>query len=198
MSHVIAYVIVENDQKGFQNAMEAEMLKPIKHFEGELIKIRTGRAHTSLVEEIPVAIYGQASMPLKNVAALTAPEPRLIVVQPWDTSVINEIEKAITNSDLGISPINDGKIIRIQLPEISTSRRDDLVKILGKKLEESRVSIRNIRKDFNNLMRDAKKDKKISENFFNRLEDVLQQVTDKYIKTVDQKAEKKEVDIKTV
>ena len=198
MAQQNAFVIVENDQKGFQNAMEAEMAKPIKHFEGELIKIRTGRAHTSLVEEVQVSVYGQAPMALKNLAALTAPEARLIVVQPWDNSIIAEIEKAITTSDLGVKPLNDGKIIRIQLPEISTSRRDELVKVLGKKLEECRVSIRNIRKDFQNLMRDAKKDKKISENFHSRLEDVLQQVTDKHIKLVEQKAEKKETDIKTV
>lgn len=198
MSQNTGFVIVENDQKGFQNAMEAEMLKPIKHFEGELIKIRTGRAHTSLVEEVQVSVYGQPPMALKNLAALTAPEARLIVVQPWDNSVIAEIEKAITVSDLGVKPINDGKIIRIQLPEISTSRRDELVKVLGKKAEECRVSIRNVRKDFQNLMRDAKKDKKISENFYSRLEDVLQQTTDKHIKLVDQKTEKKETDIKTV
>lgn len=190
--------LIENDVKSFQVPMEQAMEKPIKHFEGELIKIRTGRAHTSLIEDLPVVCYGQPAAPLKNYAALAAPEARLLTIQPWDKTIIPDIEKAIINSDLGITPRNDGNLIRIQLPEVSGERREQLVKTLHKKLEESRVSIRNIRKDFNNLIRDAKKDKTISENFFNRLEDVLQQITDKYIQKVDEMAKKKEKDITTV
>lgn len=191
-------VIVENDIKSFETPMKQEMEKPVKHFEGELLKIRTGRAHTSLIEDIMVAAYGQAPMPLKNVAALAAPDVRLLTIQPWDAAIIPDIERALKTSDLGLSPLNDGAIIRLQLPEMSSSRRDELIKILGKKLEECRVSIRNVRKDFNNLLRDAKKDKQISENFFNRLSDVLQKITDQYIEQVEQKADKKEKEVKSL
>lgn len=191
-------VLVENDVKSFENPMKAEMEKPLKHFDGELIKIRTGRAHTSLIEDIQVAAYGQAPVPLKNVAALAAPEPRFLTIQPWDPAIIPDIERAIKASEIGVSPVNDGAIIRLQLPEISSARREDLIKILGKKLEDCRVAIRNVRKDFNNLLKDAKKDKIVSENFFNRLMDSLQKITDQYIEMAEQRATKKEKDIKTV
>lgn len=194
---MLKLTITENDSKGFQNNLEQEMQKPIKHFEGELIKIRTGRAHTSLIEDVMVTAYGNIA-PLKQLAVLSAPEAKLLTIQPWDPTIIDAIEKAILNSDLGVTPINDGKIIRIQLPEMSSTRRDELIKILGKKLEECRVSVRNVRRDFNNFIRDAKKDKLISENFFSRLGDILQDITDKYIKQAEVLAEKKEKDIKTI
>ncbi|MGB8367647.1 MAG: ribosome recycling factor [Candidatus Babeliales bacterium] len=190
--------LIENDIKSFQKPIEEEMHKAIKHFEGELVKIRTGRAHTSLVESIPVSCYNQAAAPLKNFAALAAPEARIITIQPWDQSIIPDIEKAILNSDLGVTPRNDGKIIRIQLPELSSSRREDLVKILGKKCEDCKVAIRSIRKDFNNFIRDAKKDKDISENFFNRLSDVLKKVTDSYVEKVELMAKNKKEQITTI
>lgn len=192
---MINITLVENDPKPFKTGMEAEMNKAIKHFEGELIKIRTGRAHTSLIDDIPVAAYGGTPMPLKQIASITAPEPRLLVVQPWDANVMQDIEKAILASDVGLTPINDGKIIRLTLPEMSTNRRDELVKILHKKLEECRIAVRNVRRDFNNLLRDGKKDKVISENFFSRLSDVLQEVTDKFIAQAEQLATKKEKEI---
>lgn len=190
--------LVENDVNSFQKPMENHMEGPVKHFEVELSKIRTGRAHTSLIEDLPVVCYAQPAAPLKNYAALAAPEARLLTIQPWDKTIIPDIEKAITGSDLGLTPRNDGNIIRIQLPEVSGERREQLVKTLQKKLEETRVAIRNVRKDFNNLIRDAKKDKVISENFYNRLEDVLQKVTDKYIAKVEEQAKKKEKDITTI
>lgn len=190
--------LIENDIKSFQSPMEAEMQKAVKHFEGELVKIRTNRAHTSLVEGIEVAAYGQAPMPLKNLAVLSAPDARLISIQPWDTSIIADIERAIATSDLGINPRNDGKVIYLQLPEMSADRRDELVKVLGKKQEEAKTTVRNIRKDFNNLLRDAKKNKDISENFFNRLEDVLQKVTDMFVDKVDAMATAKKKDITTI
>lgn len=192
---MITITLVENDPKSFKTGMETEMNKAIKHFEGELIKIRTGRAHTSLIDDIPVSCYGSNPMPLKQVASVSAPEPRLLVVQPWDTNVIADIEKAILTSDVGLTPINDGKLIRLTLPEMSTNRRDELVKILHKKLEECRIAIRNVRRDFNNLIRDGKKDKVISENFFSRLSDLLQEITDKFIAQAEQLAAKKEKEI---
>lgn len=190
--------LVENDQKTFQTAMEAEMAKAMKHFDGELIKIRTGRAHTSLIEDIAVAVYGNPPAPLKQLASLAAPDARLLTVQPWDASIINEIEKAITTSDLGIKPLNDGALIKIVLPEMSSSRREELVKILGKKLEECKIAIRNVRKDFNNLVRDAKQNKAISENFYSRLTDLLQKITDTYTDKADQLAAKKDKEIRSI
>lgn len=188
----------ENDSKSVETGMNQEIEKAVKHFDAELIKIRTGRANPALVEDIRISVYGGDAMPLKGLAAIAAPESRLITIQPWDESIIPDIEKAIKESDLGVSPVNDGKFIRINLPEMSSSRRDELSKILNKKLEEARIAIRNIRKDFNNLIRDGKKNKAISENFFNRLEDLIQKVTDNSIKRIEALAEKKEKDITTV
>jgi ribosome recycling factor len=174
------------------------MENPLRHFERELIKIRTGRAHTSMIEDIPVSCYGQDAVPLKGLAAITAPDSRLLAVQPWDSSIIVDIEKAIAVSGFGVSPVNDGKMIRLRLPEMSAERREELIKILHKRLEEARVAIRNVRKDFKNIVTDAKKDKKISENFHNRLVDVLQNITDAYIAKVEAMAKKKEVELTTV
>ncbi len=189
--------IIENDVKSFQTPMETEMTKVVKHFETELLKIRTGRAHTSLVEDIKVQAY-TGPMSIKQVAVVAAPESRLITIQPWDTSLMAAIEKAILESDTGLTPVNDGKIIRLALPEMSTSRRDDLIKVLHKKINEGKERIRDVRKDFNNALRDHKKDKKISENFFSRLEDVLQKTNDKFTLQLEQMGQKKEKDITTV
>ena len=191
-------ILIENDIKSFQKPMEAEMENPLKHFERELVKIRTGRAHTSMIEDIPVVVYGQDAIPLKGLGVVAAPDPRLLTVQPWDPSVIMDIEKAIVASGVGVQPVNDGKIIRLRLPEMSSDRREELVKLLHKKLEECRVAIRNVRKDFKNLITDAKKDKKVSENFHNRLADVLQEITDAYISKVEAMAKKKETELSTV
>jgi ribosome recycling factor len=191
-------VLIENDSKSFEQGMNAEMIKVIKHFEGELIKIRTGRAHTSLIEKIMVACYGAAPVPLKQVALLGAPDVNLLTIQPWDAGIISDIERAIRASDLGANPSNDGTLIRIELPKMSSTRREELIKLLHKKLEEARVSIRNVRKDFNNIIRDAKKDKTISENFYNRLLDLLQKITDNFITQAEQLSDKKEKDLRTI
>ena len=192
------FTLVENDTKSFENAMTTEMDKPIKHFERELVKIRTGRANTSMIEDLPVACYGQAPAPLKGLAALAAPEVRLLTIQPWDPSIIDDIERAIMASDLGVSPLNDGKIIRLKLPDVSSDRREELIKILHKKAEDCRIAIRNVRKDYHNFIIDAKKDKTISENFFNRLTETLQKITKKFIDKVDSITEKKEKEIRMV
>lgn len=190
--------ITENDIKGFKNAMEEEMLKALKHFERELTKIRTGRAHPSLVEELPVSCYGNAPMQLRKLSTIATPDARLITIEPWDPSIIGDIQKAITNSELGLTPTNDGKVIRIILPEMSTTRREELVKLLHKALNVCKDAVKNVRKDFNNALRDAKKDKKISEDFFNRLSDTLQEVTDKFHAQAESISLKKEKDITTV
>jgi len=192
----IEFNLVENDTKSFENAMQNEMTNPIKHFERALVKIRTGRAHTSMIEDLKVSCYGQAPMPLKSLAALGAPDAKLLTIQPWDVGILADVEKGINESDLGLTPDNDGKIIRLRLPDMSSTRREELVKILHKKLEECRVGIRNIRKDFHNIMRDAKKDKTISEDFYNRLEDSLKKVTDQYVKQAEDISSTKEKDIR--
>ncbi len=184
----------EGDSKSFETPLKEYMDKPLKHYEKELASIRTGRASITLLENIKVDVYGQL-MTLKELATLGAPEPRLLTIQPWDKTIIGEIEKAVQSSDLGASPINDGTFIRIQLPQMSTSRRDELIKLLGKKTEECKVSMRNVRKDFHNELRDAEKKKIISEDFAKRLVEVLQKTTDQFIEKVDQLHKKKEAEI---
>ena len=190
--------LTDQNQKEFEKVMTQEMDSPVKHFERELITIRTGRAHPSMVEDIKVEAYGNTTMRLKDIASISTPEARLIVIQPWDPAVIDDIVRALTNSELGVTPQSDGVLIRIVLPEISSARREDLAKILGKKLEEARVSIRNVRKDFHNLVRDAQKSKTVSEDHARRLSDLLQKITDDFIKKVEVMAEKKEKEIRSV
>lgn len=181
--------------KDFEKNIEPEMDKYIKHFEKELLKIRTGRAHTSMIEDIKVACYGSL-MPLKEIAAISAPDVTLLVVQPWDKSIMSEIEKALANSDLGLTPQNDGNIIRIVLPKTSSSRREELAKVLNQKHEECKVGIRNTRRDINNIIRDVEKLKKLSEDYTKRLQDTLQKVTDRFVELSDKLNAKKEEEIR--
>jgi ribosome recycling factor len=195
---MIVFKFVEGaPQKDFEQAISVEMDKTVKFFEKELLKIRSGKAHTSMIEDIKVNSYG-TMMPLKQVAALSAPDVNLLVIQPWDKGIIGDIEKAISTSDLEVTPVNDGNVIRIQLPRLSTERREELIKTLGKKLEETKVTLRNVRKDFHNLIREAEKGKKISEDYSKRLQDVLQKFTDKIIEMIDKLSKKKEDEIRSV
>lgn len=195
---MIVFKFVEGaPTKDFETALSAEMDKTVKFFEKELLKIRSGRAHTSMIEDIKVNSYG-TMMPLKQVAALSAPDVNLLVIQPWDKGIIGDIEKAISTSDLEVTPVNDGNVIRIQLPRLSTERREELIKTLGKKVEETKVTLRNVRKDFHNLIRESEKGKKISEDYSKRLQDVLQKFTDKIIENIDKSAKKKEDEIRSV
>ena len=192
------FVFTEGDTKSFDVAVTEAMQTPIKHYEKELAGIRTGRASTALLDNIRVECYGQL-MPLNELATLAAPDARLITIQPWDKTIIGDIDRAINDSDLGITPINDGTIVRLQLPQMSESRRSDLVKVLGKKTEECRIGIRNIRKEFHNQVRDElKKKKNLSEDFAKRLNDTLQKVTDNHISKVEEMNKKKEHDIRLV
>ena len=183
--------------KNFEKSVEVEMDPHIKHLEKELLKVRTGRAHPSLIEHLRVEAYG-SSMPLKEVAAISAPDALLLVIQPWDKGTLADIEKAIQASDLGLTPLNDGNIIRISLPKMSSTRRDDLIKVLHKRAEEARVSIRNIRKEVQNILRESEKSKKISEDHNRRLQDSLQKTTDKFIESIEKLSLKKEEEIKQV
>lgn len=188
--------LTEGATAPFEKATQEEMAKSIEHFKHELVSLRTGRAHPSMVEDIKVMCYGgETEMPLKSLANISTPEGRLIVIQPWDMTVVPDIERAIKESDVGVTPQNDGNIIRLVLPEMSIARREELKKVLSKKLEESRVSIRNVRKHYNNVIRDAQKAKDISEDFAKRLSDVLQKTTDKFVKQAEEMSSKKEVDL---
>lgn len=191
---MIEITFQEGDSKSFDNLLKEHMDKPLKHYEKELATIRTGRASVTVLENIKVDVYGQL-MSLRELATLSAPDARLLTVQPWDKSILPEIEKAIALSDLGAVPVNDGVIIRIQLPQMSASRRDELIKILGKKTEECRVGVRNVRKEFQNEVRDAEKKRLVSEDFGKKLSDVLQKTTDLFIDKTEQLHKKKETEI---
>lgn len=194
---MVEILLAEGTIAPLENATKEEMTKSIKHFEHELVGIRSGRAHPSLVENIKVSCYGgETELPLKNLASISVPEARSIIIQPWDQSTMYDIERAIKESDVGLTPANDGNIIRLQLPEMSIERREELVKVLGKKLEETRMSIRNIRKHMNNVVKDAEKGKAISEDFAKRLNELVQKITDQFIKKAEELAAKKETDLK--
>lgn len=190
-------VFNDNNIKEYEKAINGEMDKVVKHFEHELTTIRTGRAHPALVESVKVACYGGSTMmPLKQIATVSAPESHLIAIDPWDKGIVADVIKALSLSDLGVNPESDGSTVYIRLPQMSTQRRDELIKILGKKAEEARVGIRNVRKEYHNLTRDAQKDKEISEDHSRRLTDLLQKITDKYIAEIDNKLKAKERDLK--
>lgn len=171
------------------------MEKAIDHLLKELAKIRTGRAHTSMVEDLLIDVYG-SNMRVKELGLISAPEADLIVIQPWDKSVIKDLERGLAASELGVTPANDGNIIRIQLPQISHARREELCKLLGKKLEDCRTSVRNIRKEFQNSVRTAEKNKIVSEDVAKKLLTTLQNSTDSYIAKAEELAAKKETEIK--
>jgi ribosome recycling factor len=163
---------------------EDRMNKVLDSLERDYRKLRTGRASISLVDGIRVGYYGTPT-PLSQLATLTIPDPRTIMIQPWDVSVIGEVEKAIMKSELGLTPMNDGKLIRINIPPLNAERRRDLVKVVKKMAEESKVAARNIRRDANEMIKDLKKDKEISEDEQFRAQEETQKVTDEFIKRID-------------
>ena len=177
----------------YEDAQE-EMAKSIDALKNEFKRIRTGRASLALFEGIKVSYYGTLT-PLNQVASLSVPESRLIVIQPWDQSVISEIEKEILKSELGLTPMNDGKVIRIPIPPLTEERRKELVKVVRKVAEEHKVSIRNIRRDTNELLKGLKKDGDIAEDAFYKAQDKVQKITDDYIRRVDQTCQEKEKEI---
>ena len=166
----------------------------IEHLRHEFAGVRTGRASIALLDHIKVDYYGTPT-PLKQVATLTVPESRLITVQPFDISLIKEIEKAVQASDLGLTPSNDGKIIRLPLPALTEERRKDLVKHTKKLTEEVRVHIRNIRREILEECKKLEKDSKMSEDEAKKTHDEIQKLTDVYISKVDELLKKKEAEI---
>ncbi len=176
---------------------EVRMKSTIRALEEELAGIRTGRASPALVEKLMVEYYGTQT-PLQQLATISAPEPQLIAIRPFDPTSINKIEKAIQTSDLGLTPSNDGKLIRLMIPPLTEQRRQELAKLVSKRLEESKVALRNIRRDSLNDLRDFEKEKMISEDEFHRGKDDLQKLTDRYIDEVDKIGERKEQEIMEV
>jgi ribosome recycling factor len=160
----------------------------------DLSRVRTGRASVALLEGIKVEAY-DTTMPLPQVASLAAPEPRLLTVQPWDPTLLANIEKAILKSDLGLTPANDGKLIRLPIPVLTTERRKELVKVVKKMGEEAKVALRNVRREGNDRFKDLKKDKELSEDEAHRAQDEVQKITDDFIKKVDAQAAEKEQEI---
>lgn len=173
---------------------EVKMEKTIEAYKEELLSIRAGRANPTLLDKVMVECYGQPT-PINQVANISAPEPRMLVVQPWDKTLISDIEKGILLSDLGLNPSNDGKIIRIAIPMLTEERRKELIKVVKKNGENAKVVIRNTRRDQNDAIKALEKNKEISEDERKAAEDVMQEITDKYTKEVDRITEAKEAEL---
>ena len=179
------------------DALKKEMETTLEGLRKELTKVRTGRANTALIEGILVDYYGTKS-PLNQLAALSAPESRLLVVQPYDKSVMSAIEKAIYQSDLGLTPVNDGKVIRVPLPELTEERRKELVRHVKKIGEEYRVSARNHRRDANERVKKLQKDKQITEDDVRATQDRVQKLTDEYVDKIEKVLKAKEDELMAV
>jgi ribosome recycling factor len=174
-----------------------KMSKTIDTLKEEYLTIRAGRANPHLLDKLRVDYYGQPS-PLQNVANISVPEARVILIQPWESKLIKEIEKAILASDLGLTPGNDGKVIRLVFPELTEERRKDLVKDIKKKAESAKVAVRNIRRDANELFKKQNKASEISEDEFKHLEEEIQKLTDRFVIEIDKLMEDKSKEILTV
>ncbi len=176
--------------------VEAKMQGALDTLGREFAGVRTGRASTGLLEGIRVDYYGTPT-PVPQVASLSVPDPKTLLIQPWDASLLPAIEKAIMKSDLGLTPANDGKVIRLVMPPLNEERRKQLAKAVGKLAEDARVAIRNIRHDANKKLKSMEKDKKVSEDDGHRGQDQIQKITDKFIQRVDELLKKKEQEILT-
>ncbi len=174
-----------------------KMDKALAALAGELKKVRTGRAQVSMLDGVRVNYYGTQT-PLNQVAALSTPDARSYLISPWETSILKEIESAIVKSDLGMTPQSDGKVIRLRVPELTEERRRDLVKNIKKICEDARVAVRMARRDANDEIKKAVKDKTMSEDEQKRVENEVQKLTDDFIKKVDQHAADKEKELMTV
>lgn len=179
------------------NVYEEKMEKTISNLQEEYSTIRAGRANPHILDKITVDYYGTPTV-LQQVGNITVPEARMICIAPWDATLLKEIEKAILASDLGLTPTNDGKVIRLVFPELTEERRKELVKDVKKKGENAKVAVRNIRRDANDAFKKQNKANEISEDELNDIEDDIQKLTDKYVKTVEDIIEEKSKEILTV
>ncbi|MGB5934017.1 MAG: ribosome recycling factor [Anaerolineae bacterium] len=176
---------------------EARMKKAVEVLQGDLATIRTGRASPALIEKLRVDYYGTPT-PLNQLAAISVPEPRLMVIRPYDPTSLSEIERAILKSDLGLTPVNDGKLIRLPIPSLTEERRHELVRVVGRRVEEARVAIRNCRRDALRDLKEMEKEKLISEDEHYRGREDMQKLTDNYVEEVDEVGRAKETEIKEV
>jgi ribosome recycling factor len=183
--------------KDLLHETEDKMKKAIEALDADLRTIRTGRASPALVERVMVDYYGVAT-PLEQLATISAPEPQLLTIRPYDPASLKDIERAILASELGLTPNNDGKLIRLVIPRLTQERRVELIKVVHRRLEEARVSIRNIRREAMNDLKDFEKDKLVSEDEADRGRDNLQELTDRYVKKVDESGARKEKEIAEV
>jgi ribosome recycling factor len=170
------------------------MQKSVDVLHDDLMGIRTGRASPALVEKLPVEYYGTLT-PLNQMASIAVPEPRLLVIRPWDPSALSSIERAILKSDLGLTPMNDGKLIRLSIPRLTEERRRELVKMVSRRVEEARVSVRNLRRDALQDLKDFEKEKMISEDDMFRGKEEVQELTDKFIVKIDEIGKHKEEEV---
>lgn len=185
--------MIANVKKIAQDKME----KAIQSLQNELKKIRTGRAQVSMLDNIKVNYYGNPS-PLNQVAAISCPDAKSFLISPWEASILKEIESALVKSDIGMTPLNDGKVIRLKVPDLTEQRRKELVKQTKKIVEDAKVAVRMARRDANEEVKKALKDKLISEDESKKSETEVQKVTDDYIKKVDAIADEKEKSIMTI
>lgn len=176
---------------------EDRMKSGVQSAKDDFAGVRTGRANTSLLDRVVVEYYG-AMTPLNQLATISAPEPRLLVVQPWDKTQIQAVEKAILQSDLGLTPTSDGAVIRIAIPQLTEERRKELVRLVRKIAEEKRVIVRNARRDANDQVKELEKEKLASEDEGRRAQERIQELTDRYIKEIDALLEAKEKEIMEV
>jgi ribosome recycling factor len=177
----------------YQNT-ERKMHRAVEVLQHDLGTLRTGRASPAILEKVQVDAYG-AAMPLNGLATITVPEPRMLVIQPWDKKMLPAIEKAIQKSDLGLTPNSDGSVVRLSLPALNEERRRDLVKLVHKRVEEARVAVRNCRRDAVDDLRKAEKDQHIPENDVKRAQDRIQKLTDEQIKQIDEVGRRKEGEV---
>jgi len=173
---------------------ERRMQKAVEALRHDLTAVRTGRASAALLERIQIDYYGVPT-PINQVATITVPDARMLMIQPWDRKLLTDIEKAIQRSDLGINPNNDGQVIRLNIPPLNEERRREMVKTVHKKLDEHKVAIRNIRRDCQEKLRDREKKKEISEDELKRSTERLQKVTDRFIDEMDKVGKTKELEI---
>ena len=176
------------------NTIEEKMKKSVSVFGENLSEVRAGRANPAILNKITISYYGVAT-PINQVAAVSVPEARMIVIQPWDATCLKDIEKAILASDIGLNPNNDGKVIRLNFPELTEERRKELAKDIRKMAEDARVSIRGVRREGMDDVKEANKKSEITEDERKEQEDKIQKLTDKYIAEVDKMAESKEQEI---
>lgn len=180
-----------------KSALDEDMTKAIKSLQHQFTRVRTGRANASILDGVNVDYYGSPT-PLKGVGQISTPEARLLQIQPFDKTIISEIEKAIINSNLGLNPSNDGNFIRIQFPALTEEKRKELVKDVKKMGEDAKIAIRNSRRDQNEKVKKAEKSKEITEDELKKFQDEIQKITDNFIKEVDDIVASKEKELLTV